>query len=251
MSGADEEPDGLRVRVGPYTLRCSRRGDAGRPLLLLNGMGMGLETWEPFRRALLPRRSVALDLPGTGGSPTPMLPITITELARITARALDEVGGDDDVDVLGFSFGGTIAQELARIAPARVAHLILAATNCGYGSPVGTPIGLASWCATGGRRAFGRSVLGPWWQMLAISAWSSGSWLDQLVQPTLVLAGSADEIVPVAAARLLATALPNARLEVLERAGHGFLLDTTAPRAARIVLDFLAEDPAPALGVLS
>jgi pimeloyl-ACP methyl ester carboxylesterase len=248
MSGADDETDSPRVRVGPYTIRCSRRGDTGRPLLLLNGLGLGFETWEPFRHALLPRRTLALDLPGTGGSTTPMRPLTIAELGRITARALDEVG-EDQVDVLGFSFGGTVAQELARVAPARVAHLILAATNGGHGSPLGSPVSIANWLAASGRRMFARNVLGPWWQMLAVSAWSSWAWLDQLPQPTLVLAAGADEVVPLAAGRRLAAELPNARLVVVERARHGFLLDADAPRAARLVLEFLAEDDSPALGV--
>jgi pimeloyl-ACP methyl ester carboxylesterase len=177
-----------------------------------------------------------------------MRPLTIAELGRITERVLDETG-DDEVDVLGFSFGGTVAQELARIAAARVGRLILAATNGGHGSPVGSPIGLASWLASSGRRVFGRNVLGPWWQMLAVSAWSSWSWLDQLPQPTLVLAAGDDEVVPVAAARQLAAALPNATLVVVEGARHGFLLDADAPRAAQLVLDFLAEDESPALRV--
>jgi pimeloyl-ACP methyl ester carboxylesterase len=250
MSGADDEIDFLRVRVGPYAIRCSRHGDAGRTLLLLNGLGLGFETWEPFRRALLPRRSLALDLPGTGGSTTPMRPLTIAELGRITERVLDEVG-EHQVDVLGFSFGGTVAQELARVAPARVAHLILAATNGGHGSPVGSPISIASWFASSGRRVFGRNVIGPWWQMLAVSAWSSWAWLDQLPQPTLVLAAGDDEVVPVAAARRLADELPNATLRVVERAGHGFLLDADAPRAAQLVTAFLAQDESPALGAHS
>jgi pimeloyl-ACP methyl ester carboxylesterase len=248
MSGADDEADTLRVRVGPYTIRCSRRGDTGRALLLLNGLGLGFETWEPFRRAVLPRRTLALDLPGTGGSTTPMRPLTIAELGRITERVLDEIG-DDQVDVLGFSFGGIVAQELAHVAPARVARLILAATNGGHGSPIGNPASIANWLVSSGRRVFSRNALGPWWQMLAVSAWSSWAWLDQLPQPTLVLAAGDDEVVPIAAARRLAAELPNARLVVVERARHGFLLDADAPRAAQLVLDFLVEDASPALGV--
>jgi len=201
-------------------------------------MGLALETWEPFRRAIHPHRSVALDLPGIGGSTMPIVPPTIASLARITADALDELG-EDHVDVLGFSFGGAIAQELARLVPDRVTSLVLAATNWGCGSPVGQPASLARWWIKGALRP-GTRLMGPWAQMLAISTWSSWSWMCRLPQPTLVLAGSDDDIVPVTTARMLATAIPNATLRILDGEGHAFLLHA-APRAGRAVLDFLDE----------
>ena len=58
-------------------------------------------------------------------------------------------------------------------------------------------------------------------------------------QPTLVLAGESDPIVPVANGRILANRIPNARLEVVE-GGHLFLLTHAGPMAARIN-DFLDE----------
>ena len=135
MSGAEPEPAAARapvcVRVGVHTIRVSVRGSLGVPLLLVNGIGAPIETWDTFRDALGDRLTVAFDAPGTGGSSTPMRPLTIREVAGI-ARQLVEQLGYVAFDVLGYSFGGAVAQELARVAPDRVRRLVLAATNCGW-----------------------------------------------------------------------------------------------------------------------
>jgi pimeloyl-ACP methyl ester carboxylesterase len=247
MSTADADGDAVRVRVGPHTLRSSTwdrstKGPGGRPLVLLNGLGMGLETWAPFRRALGHRPTVALDLPGTGGSSTPAFPPSIGELARATVGALDALGCEE-FDLLGFSFGGTIAQELARTLPSRVVHLVLAATNWGVGSPLGNLTGFAAWCAANANAAAGLRAIGPWWQMLAVSTWSSWPWLGRLQQPTLVLAAADDQVVPLRAAEHIAATIPRATLVVVAGAGHGFLLDSAHVEvAARLVAEHLDDD---------
>src|SRR6266536_2517093 len=72
------------ARVGSLWLRVSDNdirggGAAGPPLLLVNGLGANIEMWAPLRRALAPRRTIAFDAPGTGGSSTPVRPLTIRE----------------------------------------------------------------------------------------------------------------------------------------------------------------------------
>src|SRR4029450_2704665 len=83
---------GLRLRVG-------RRG-AGRPLLLITGIGAHLEMWAPFVRVAGDRELIAFDPPGAGLSQRPRLPLSMRGLARVVADLLDvlELGG---VDVLG------------------------------------------------------------------------------------------------------------------------------------------------------
>lgn len=259
------------VELGMHRVRVSDSGprEDGTPLLLVNGIGANLEMWEPLRRQLV-RRSVAVDLPGTGGSPTPLLPLSIRDSARLVLRAVDALGVGT-VDVLGFSFGGSVAQELARLAPARVRRLVLASTSCGWGSVPGSPLALATLSSplryyspaffravapvvVGGRGARSQrfldrqarlraarppSLRGYWYQLCAASAWSSWAWLHTLQQPTLLIAGDRDQVVPAVNARLMAGLLPDCRLRTWSDGGHMLLLDS-ADRVAPVLEEFLS-----------
>jgi len=244
-----------------------------RPLLLLHGIGAPLETWDPLRDRLAHRTTIAFDVPGTGGSPVSWLPSTIPALARIARALLDDVG-IERADVLGYSFGGAVAQELAWRTPDRVGALILAATTCGWGSVPGDPAALAALVAPfpvhllppgsgsllalsgdhGTRAQFGRAdtawaarppnPLGVWWQALAMGAWTSAPWLARITAPTLVLTGADDRIVPSTNARLLARRIRNATLHVTPKAGHFALLADDPGESGDAVADFLdAQDP--------
>jgi hypothetical protein len=75
-------------------------------------------------------------------------------------------------------------------------------------------------------------------QLYAIGGWTSLPWLGSLRQPTLVLAGDDDPIVPLVNGRILARRIPNARLHVVRGGGHLFLLKRPA-RIAALVAGFL------------
>ena len=77
-------------------------------------------------------------------------------------------------------------------------------------------------------------------QLLAILGWTSLPLLWRIRQPTLVLAGSDDPLVPLTNARWLARLLPNSRLEVID-CGHLFMV-TRAAETARWIGDFLDEE---------
>ena len=75
------------------------------------------------------------------------------------------------------------------------------------------------------------------WQMLAAAGWTSILWLRRVKQPTLVLMGRDDPIVPVMNGRILAGLIPNSRLVTIDD-GHLFLLsriDDIVP----VIRDFL------------
>jgi len=99
---------GLRLRVG--------RHGAGPPLLLITGIGAHLDMWAPFARHAGERELIAFDPPGAGLSQRPRMPLRMTGLARVVTELLDALGLER-VDVLGYSFGGGLAQELAHRAP--------------------------------------------------------------------------------------------------------------------------------------
>lgn len=256
------------VEVEGLQLRVRIRGK-GRPLLLVMGLGGSIELWEPLVEELGRFTTIAFDAPGTGESETPRRPLRMRTLARLTAGLLDAVG-QRRVDVLGVSWGGAIAQELAHRHPERVRRLVLAATMCGVGGVPGRPSALAllstpyryysrtHFKAVAGRlyggeiarrpdlldrQAYSRlshapSLSGYLWQLAAIAGWSSLPYLHRIRQPALVLTGDDDPIIRVLNGRILARALPDARLHVIPGGGHLFLVDQ-ARESAALIADFL------------
>ena len=258
------------VSVGLQRLRVTvEHPGAGRPLLLINGIGATGDLFGPFRRHLTDRETIAFDAPGVGGSPTPVMPYSMRKMAGLVAGLIDELG-HDQVDVLGLSWGGALAQELARRHPEVVHRLILTATMPGMTSVPGRPAALAVLMSParyyspeylkrvaptlyGGaikdnpelldehakqRIARPPSTVGYVYQLGAIQRWASLPWLHQLRQRTLVLAGDEDPIVRLVNGRLLANRIPDARLHVVEGGGHLFLF-TRGEEMADIVTDFL------------
>ncbi|MGH9120211.1 MAG: alpha/beta fold hydrolase [Acidimicrobiales bacterium] len=243
-----DRPDRTVVhrRVGRERLRVTITGE-GQPLLLIMGLGGNLEMWGPLEQELVPLgfQTIAFDAPGTGGSDPPAGLRRMAGLADLTAELLDGLGYDQ-VDALGVSFGGAVAQELAHRHPTRVGRLVLAATTCGLGSWPGDPWATALLLSPVGSFSRARSsrlqrpptVVGYWSLIYAATGWTSWPWLHRLTQPTLVLAGDADALVPLANGRQLAAAIPDARLEVIDGGDHLFLLHD-AVESAKAVAGFL------------
>lgn len=269
-------PEGRVIRLvdaGGVRLRTSVRG-SGPPLLLITGLGASLDLGVPFERELAACRvqAVSFDAPGIGESTPYRWPPRMPGIARTVERMLDALGYDR-VHVLGVSLGGVIAQQLAHQAPHRVGCLILAATGPGLGGVPGSPHALLP-LATPRRyyqpgyyrriagRVYGgaarsdpdallhgsparftehptlRGYLG---QIYAITGWTSIPWLWTLQQPTLVLAGDDDPIVPLINGRILARCIPSARLQVVAGGGHLFLLEGPA-EMARLIAAFLRSE---------
>jgi poly(3-hydroxyalkanoate) depolymerase len=255
------------VTVGDRRLRVAIRPGTGGgpPLLMCNGIGTPLEALAPFTSALDPAIEVVrFDVPGVGGSPVPRLPYTIQCLARLAARMLGELGYDR-FDTLGISWGGGLAQQLALQYPRRCRRLVLAATSTGslmiparprvlrhlssprrhrdpahaartiYGGALRHHPELAEPITLAPPRPVSRR--GYFYQLTASAGWTSLPVLRLIRQPTLILAGDDDPIIPLANARLMAALLPGARLHVYPD-GHLGLL-TRAAELAPVVSDFL------------
>jgi poly(3-hydroxyoctanoate) depolymerase len=265
-----EQPTFRFVDAGGVRLRTSVRG-SGRPLLLITGLGASLDLAQPFERELTARgiQVVSFDAPGVGRSAPYRQPRRMPGVARTVERMLDGLGYHQ-VDVLGVSLGGVVAQQLAHQAPQRVRRLVLAATGPGVGGVPGNPTVLLTMATPRRyyqpdyyRRIAGRlyggearndpdallhgslarfierpSVLGYFGQLYAIAGWTSLPWLRKLRQTTLVLAGDDDPIVPLINGRILAHCIPDAHLHTVSRGGHLFLLERPA-EIAQLVMDFL------------
>ncbi|NIB40503.1 alpha/beta fold hydrolase [Pseudomaricurvus alkylphenolicus] len=241
------------VSVFGHELYASLSGD-GRPLLLINGLGGNLENWEPLRDAL-DCRTLAFDAPGAGRSPSPRLPVPIPRIARLAVGLLDELGIEGEVDVLGVSMGGIVAQQVAIAYPERVRKLVLASTTWGFGGIPGDPRAFATLMSplrfivpglfkhstskmVGGRTSRDtelaeryrasrvRPPFGGFLKQLSVgTAWSTLFRAHQIVAPTLVISGDDDPLIPPINSKILSKVIPNAKLEIIEGAGHLAVVD--------------------------
>ena len=248
---------------------CVSEHGRGKPLFLVPGIGCSAEMWAPFIDYFPNRRIISFDAPGAGRSSTPLYPVPVASLAALAAGVLDS-RGVDCTDVIGFSYGGAIAQQLAYEYPERVLRLVLAATNCGVGSFLGKPQAIVAMAtplrfysatyfesiaadvyggvtgrdpgkrssASGARRRQPPSSYGYAMQLLGGMGWSSWGFLPEIRHETLVVCGDDDPLVPLVNARMLAARIPRAKLEVVERAGHLLLWDEPeriAPQIGKFV----------------
>jgi poly(3-hydroxyalkanoate) depolymerase len=266
-------PDVVRsVTAAGRTLRVSVRPGTDPdvpPLLLCNGIGASLEVLQPFVDALDARRTVVrFDVPGVGGSPRPVVPYVLSTLTPVLASVLVKLGHDRPVDVLGLSWGGGLAQQFALQHRRRCRRLVLAATGTGSLMVPAHPRVLAKMLTPRRHRdpdyarriageIYGGSMrteperaarvlhaatrVGPkrgyYYQLAASTGWSSLPFLQLIRQPTLVVAGDDDPIVPVVNARIMARLIPGARLHVY-RGGH-IALVTEADELAPVIEEFL------------
>ncbi|WP_063840161.1 poly(3-hydroxyalkanoate) depolymerase [Bradyrhizobium sp. LTSP885] len=260
-----------QVTIGGQLLEVAIRhgGGSGPPLLLFNGIGANWELAKPFLDALTSTTAIIFDVPGVGGSPRPLLPYRPSTLARLAAELVAKLGYAQ-VDVAGVSWGGGIAQQFAHQFPKRCRRLVLAATAAGFTMVPASPSVL--WKMATPRRytdkdymnrvaadiyggAFrddpsligrhaagmhGTRSLGYLYQLLAMAGWTSLPWLWSLPQPTLVLMGSDDPLVPPINGHILAGLIPNAELRMIDD-GHLFLV-TRPKETAALIEAFLADE---------
>jgi poly(3-hydroxyalkanoate) depolymerase len=265
--------------IGSQQLRVAvRPGDGTRtPLVLANGIGASLELLQPFVDHLDPVIEVIrFDAPGVGGSPLPTVPYRLPRLARLLARLLDQLGYAT-VDLLGISWGGGLAQQFALSQRDRCRRLVLVATGTGMLMVPGRPKVLARMATPrryldpgyaeriaaglyggtiradpGRARALlhGRTRMGPrrgyLYQLAAGAGWTSLPLLPWIRQPTLLLAGDDDPLIPLVNAHIMRRLLPRAELHVYH-GGHLGLL-TEAAQLAPVVDRFLRDGGHPTRG---
>ena len=255
------------VRICGYDVRVAvwPGSSAQPPLLMFNGIGVSFELLVPLADALGDIEVIAFDVPGSGGSIPPRFPYRLWMVAVLAGRLVYRLGYHQ-VDVLGVSWGGAAAQQFAIQHPRLARRLILAATSPGVLMIPPSPSVLAKFLSPrrfndpeyrrriageiyGGRARDNVDVLqwfrptsrrGYLYQQLALVGWSSLPWLPLVRQPTLVLAGDDDPVIPLANARLIAAAIPNSRLRVIPD-GHLFLVSSAA-ESGQCVGEFLRAD---------
>jgi pimeloyl-ACP methyl ester carboxylesterase len=247
----------------------------GEPLLMIMGLGYSSVMW---RRAL-PRlaqnyRCIVFDNRGVGQSDVPPGPYSIAEMAGDAAAVLS-AAGVERAHVLGVSMGGMIAQEFALTWPERVHALVLGCTTFGGRLAVSARPEIVSVLSARAkmdpetairamvpyiydaetprdrieedlelrRRTF-PTPAGYMAQVEAIMSWSCYDRLASIQNPTLVIHGETDELVPAENGKLIAGRISGAELVLLRSASHIFFTDQLEAALAAI-LSFYRRHPFP------
>jgi len=251
------------VQVGDISIGYREGGSGdGPPLVMIMGYGGAMYEWDPalLERLADQRRVVVFDNRGVATTSGPTAGMTIESMADDTAGLIEALDLGQ-VDLLGWSMGGYVAQEVVLRHPGVVNRLILSATDPGspkavqpsraviallesateanlikaifpqtragkraakaYLARVGAQPGLqASYFEVSPETI--RAQLG------AELAWikpGGGSYasLGQIGQPTLVIDGALDRVVPPVNSRMIAGGIPSSLLKLYPRAGHAFM----------------------------
>jgi poly(3-hydroxyalkanoate) depolymerase len=224
------------------------------PILFFNGIGANIEAVAPLAAAMPERGFIMFDMPGTGESPDPLIPYNPFTMSWTAAQLLDKYGLDE-VDVMGVSWGGAMAQHFALQHPGRTRRLTLIATTPGMLMVPGNPAaftkmadprryvdpefmakhfktlygGLTESGDTDHKSShIGRlkppSPRGYMYQLMCMLGWTSLPALPFMTKETLIMMGDEDQIVPLINGKILKAMIPNSRLLTFAGGGHLFLL---------------------------
>ena len=251
----------------------SHGAERGPAVVLVQGLGLSSRFWfDQPQRLSMKRRVITLDNRGTGRSDKPRRPYRLPQMADDVARVIREASAGPAI-VVGISMGGMIAQHVAMRHPRDVKALVLMSTTAGH--PHGTfpaPRALATLLRAPAQRRnpaavreFNRLLLpeheldnahvhlSRWPEALAhdplsmqtfvrhflavMTNWTGPS-VARIEQPTIVVHGEEDILVPPKNAETLARLIPHAKLVMLPRVAHA--IPTLVPEIIERVLPEVA-----------
>ncbi|HEX5373433.1 MAG TPA: alpha/beta hydrolase [Aquabacterium sp.] len=268
------ELDGMQVHIRDIGPR-----DDPTPIVLLHGMASSLHTYEAWQNALKDKhRVISVDLPGFGlTGPSPQGEYRSEAYTRFVLRLLDSVGVQHVV-LGGNALGGEVAWQTALLAPERVRKLILIDSDGYQLSPLSQPIAFQIAGARGLRwvseRILPRSIIESsvrnvygdpdkvtqervdryfelalrvgnrralFQRMDQSESGAKQHLIRQIKQPTLVLWGARDGMVPVEFSYRFCKDIPNCTLVLFPELGH-IPQEEDAVKTLRPVLRFLARN---------
>lgn len=226
------------------------RGPDGAPLVLLGGsLGTDLSVWEPQIEVLSrSHRVIAFDTRGHGGSPVPSPPYAISDLGADVIALLDDLGAQR-ASYVGLSIGGMAGIWLGANAPERLERLVLMCTSAHAPPASRWQERIAAVRDAGSTQVIADAVVERWftpgWALEhpaqiaahramiaatdprgycgcceAIAAMDLRADLPRISAPTLVIGGCQDLALPPEHQRLVAQAIPAARLQLIDDAAH-------------------------------
>lgn len=253
-SQTTEEADRL-VRVGDIEMSYRIYGE-GQPLVMIMGYGSTMKLWEPelIRRLSSGFKVIVFDNRGMGNTGVGERPFTLEQFADDTAGLMEALGLPS-AHLLGWSMGALIAEEVALRHPGKVNKLVLYAGYCdarlfpATAEVVGKLTDRSGTPQEQGMRFISLLFPEDWLQghparirevffrpmgkippetlikqSQAIDLWKGCcDRLNQILNPTLVISGTEDVIVPPQNATYLAGKIPKAQLELIENGGHGLM----------------------------
>ena len=257
-------------------------GQTGPLVLLVMGFCMPGRAWDPLVRALRhDHRLLYFDHAGTGCSAPLEGPVRMADLAEHVVAVLDAAGAAQ-AHLVGVSMGGMAAQVAALAYPSRWRSLTLITTHAGgplaWLPPVATQGRIASmmWASDRRRQALISEILFPpafrarhadvvaqrmkdqfrarplastrRWQLRAVMGHRTADRLHRLTLPTLVVRAGRDALIPPPRVDRLHKLIPGAKLARFPDAGHGIIVQSTAPLAARLRTHFAQAERAAEAG---
>jgi pimeloyl-ACP methyl ester carboxylesterase len=266
---SSDDPDRM-IQVGDIKMGYRVFG-SGEPLVMIMGYGSTMNLWEPalLRSLAASFQVIVFDHRGMGISETGSQPFSIPQFADDTAGLMEALGLPK-AHVLGWSMGALIAEEVALRHPGKVDKLVLYAAHCNADlfppdpgvikkmtDSSGTPeeqgmrfisvLFPADWLQSHGERIkeiFYRPMGNTPPEVIGKQSMAIGSWtgccdrLGEIKNPTLLIAGLGDLLVPVQNSRYLAEKIPNARLALSDNSGHGLMFQFP-DQFVKTVMDFL------------
>ena len=265
-----------KIRVGDIDIAYKIFGK-GEPLFLIPGFSMTMDVWDPVMvdKLSLNHTIILFDNRGIGKTTVGNKAWSIEQFANDTAGLIDALGIQKPVDILGTSWGGYVAQELALSHPQKVNKLILYGTDCGGKSTVLSPqlspevgrsveYGNASidtfvsiffpeeWLNENENAAYIQNIFSAMAssfnatpkENIQHQAQTTYNWkgtcdrLSSITKPTLVMTGTDDIIRPPINSIMLAEKIPGAWLIQIKDAGHG-LMYQYPEKFAKILETFL------------
>ncbi|MGA7369242.1 MAG: alpha/beta hydrolase [Nitrososphaeraceae archaeon] len=266
-----------KVSVGDIDIAYKAFGN-GDPILLISGSGNVMDVWPSYMLQDFSSNHTVIifDHRGVGNTTLGSKPITIQQLADDTARFLDATE-IQSADVLAFSMGSFVAQQLALMHPEKINRLILYGASCGgeEGIPQSPIVAKLLSDFVNNRtqdiRRFLSVTFPPEWvkshpdyletiprstelipsstlvqQFDAVENWLATNWngvcdeLAKISNPVLIITGTEDTAVPSANSLILAKKIPGAWLVQIKGAGHGLMYQY--PEQFTGVLDMFLEN---------
>jgi len=239
-----------KVCVNGLTIAYQRVG-SGPALILLHGFLLDSRSWRPQLEGFSDTFTViAWDAPGTGQSDDPPDAFGIGDWADALAGLLD-AAGVGRAHVVGLSWGGLLAQEFFRRHPSRLNSLVLVGTYAGWTGSLTAPVAeqrlqaalndstlppdqvvqkylpgmFSDQAAEGIRRELGAIMadfhpIGFRLMATALARADTRPLLGTIGIPSLLIWGDADKRSPLGVGHAMRHAIPDARLEVIDGAGH-------------------------------
>ncbi len=263
---------------GDIEINYVKRGK-GEPLLMFQGWGTTIDGWT-FQLPFFKRKMmvIALDNRGVGGSSRPDYPYTMDMFLDESKALLDFLGIKEKIHVMGISMGGMVALNFVLKHPDTVKTLVLLATTAaidmdgfdslfeqyktimedleeeeGYQKKLDLMfsesfIQRLKEDATLNKVLFDTlmrknttTVQNLINRGAAIKDHDVRNSLHEITQPTLIVHGMADKMVPFEDSKVLDEKIPNSKLVPLEGYGHGSVLVEDAEKVNNIIWDFLQE----------